>query len=269
MIKRHAVVAGYFYPSNSKELLQELEEYMPVGPAINAYGAICPHAGYVYSGHVAGDVYSKLKPKDVFILIGPNHTGYGSNISMMTEGEWEIPLGNIRINEKLAQKIIEKVPFVSDDIQAHIYEHSLEVQLPFIYKLNPQATIVPLTLKILSLKECLILAQGIASAIEELELSNNTIIIASTDMSHYLPDDMARRVDSLAIEKIRKFNPEGLYNTVLENKISMCGFIPTVITLYATKFLGAKEVQLIQYATSAEVSRDYDKVVGYLGAIII
>jgi len=174
---------------------------MPVGPAINAYGAICPHAGYVYSGHVAGDVYSKLKPKDVFILIGPNHTGYGSNVSMMTEGEWEIPPGNIRINEKLAQKIIEKVPFVSDDIQAHIYEHSLEVQLPFIYKLNPQATIVPLTLKILSLKECLILAQGIASAIEELELSNNTIIIASTDMSHYLPDDMARRVDSLAIEK--------------------------------------------------------------------
>jgi len=110
-------------------------------------------------------------------------------------------LDNIRINEKtLLKKLIEKVPFVSDDIQAHIYEHSLEVQLPFIYKLNPQATIVPLTLKILSLKECLILAQGIASATEELELSNNTIIIASTDMSHYLPDDMARRLILLQLK---------------------------------------------------------------------
>lgn len=269
MLKRHPAVAGYFYPSNSKELLQEIEEYMPVQTKIDAYGAVCPHAGYVYSGHVAGAVYSRLKPKEIFILIGPNHTGYGSNVSLMSEGQWEIPLGKLYVEEGLAKKILETVHFASNDIQAHIYEHSLEVQLPFIYKVNPQAKIVPLTLKMLTLKDCLSLAQGIATAVKELRLSNKTIIIASTDMSHYLPDEIARRVDALAIEKIKDFDPKGLYNTVLENNISMCGFIPTVTMLYITKMLGAKEVQVIKYSTSAEVSRDYDKVVGYLGAIVV
>lgn len=268
MIKRRAKVAGYFYSSKSKELLQELEDYMPEVPKINAFGAICPHAGYVYSGSVAGAVYSKLKPKEIFILIGPNHTDYGTEVALMTEGEWEIPLGNIKIHEELAKKIIEKNSFAKDDIHAHLHEHSLEVQLPFIYKLNPEAQIVPITLKMLSLTECLSLAQGIVLAIDELNFRDKVIVIASTDMSHYLPDDTARRVDAIAIDKIKKFDPEGLYSSVIEYKISMCGFIPTVVTLYATKILGAKKVEIVKYATSAEVSRDYDKVVGYLGAII-
>ena len=136
MLKRKPAVAGYFYPSNPKELLQELEEYMPSQRKIKVYGAICPHAGYVYSGSVAGAVYSKIKPVEVFILIGPNHTGYGSDVSLMTEGEWEIPLGTMKIHQELAKAITKKVAFASDDIQAHLYEHSLEVQLPFIYKLN-------------------------------------------------------------------------------------------------------------------------------------
>jgi len=269
MLKRKPAVAGYFYPSNSKELLLELEEYIQEGVKINARGAICPHAGYVYSGHVAGAVYSKIKSKELFILIGPNHTGYGADVSLMTDGEWEIPLGSIKINKELAQKIIEKTPLAIADIQAHIYEHSLEVQLPFIYKLNPHAQIVPLTLKMLLLKDCFSLAEAIAKAVLELKLEEKVLVIASTDMSHYLPDDLARRVDSLAIEKIKAFDPEGLYNTVLNQRISMCGFIPTTVMLQTTKLLGAKEVQIIKYATSAEVSRDYDKVVGYLGAIII
>lgn len=269
MLKRRPAVAGYFYPSDAKELAREIEEYMPPQNKIDARGAICPHAGYVYSGAVAGAVYCRLKPKDVFIMLGPNHTGYGSDISVMTEGQWDIPLGSMRINETVAKKIVEKNPLASDDIQAHLYEHSLEVQLPFIYKVNPRAEIVPITLKMLSLKECINLAEAIAEAVKELELVERAIIIASTDMSHYLPDDMARQVDSLAIERIKNFDPEGLYNTVLEQRISMCGFVPTVTMLYTTKLLGAKEVQVIKYATSAEVSRDYDKVVGYLGAIVI
>lgn len=268
MIKRRAKVAGYFYSSKSKELLQELEDYMPEVPKIDAFGAICPHAGYVYSGSVAGAVYSKLKPKEIFILIGPNHTDYGTEVALMTEGEWEIPLGNIKIHEELAKKIIEKNSFAKDDIHAHIHEHSLEVQLPFIYKLNPEAQIVPITLKMLSLKDCLSLAQGIVLAVNELNFRDKVVVVASTDMSHYLPDELARKVDSLAVEKIRHFDPEGLYNTVLEHGISMCGFVPTVTMLYTTKLLGAKEIQVIKYTTSAEVSRDYDKVVGYLGAIV-
>ncbi|GAB5046927.1 AmmeMemoRadiSam system protein B [Thermodesulfovibrio sp. TK110] len=268
MLRRKPAVSGYFYPSNPEELLYEIEEYMPSQVKLRAFGAICPHAGYVYSGHVAGAVYSKIIPVETFILLGPNHTGYGADISLMTEGQWEIPLGSLKINEKLAKKIIENSS-AKEDIQAHVYEHSLEVQLPFIYKLNPQAQIIPITLKMLSLKDCLSLAQSIARAIEELALMDKVIIIASTDMSHYLPDDMARKLDSLAVEKIKAFDPEGVYNTVLEHRISMCGVIPTTVMLQATKLLGAKEVQIIKYATSAEVNRDYNKVVGYLGAIVI
>lgn len=268
MLRRKPAVSGYFYPSNPEELLYEIEEYMPSQTKLKARGAICPHAGYVYSGHVAGSVYSRISSAETFILLGPNHTGYGADISLMTEGQWEIPLGSLKINEELAKKIMENSS-ATEDLQAHVYEHSLEVQLPFIYKLNPQARIVPMTLKMLSLKDCLSLAQGIAKSVEELALKDKVIIIASTDMSHYLPDDLVRRVDSLAIEKIKAFDPEGLYNTVLEHRISMCGVIPTTVMLQATKLLGAKEVQIIKYATSAEVSRDYDKVVGYLGAIVI
>ncbi|WP_353683979.1 AmmeMemoRadiSam system protein B [Thermodesulfovibrio sp. 3907-1M] len=268
MLRRKPAVAGYFYPSNPKELLYEVEEYMTPQAKLKARGAICPHAGYVYSGHVAGAVYSRISPGETFILLGPNHTGYGADISLMVEGQWEIPLGSLKINEELAKKIIENSS-ATEDLQAHLYEHSLEVQLPFIYKLNPQAQIVPITLKMLSLKDSLSLAQCIAKAVEELAVKDKVVIIASTDMSHYLPDDLARKVDSLAIEKIKAFDPEGLYNAVLEHGISMCGVIPTTVMLQATKLLGAKEVQIIKYATSAEVSRDYDKVVGYLGAIVI
>ncbi|MCX7988473.1 MAG: AmmeMemoRadiSam system protein B [Thermodesulfovibrio sp.] len=269
MTIRKPAVAGYFYPSNPKELIYEIEEYMPLKGNLNALGAICPHAGYIYSGHVAGAVYSKIKPKNIYILIGPNHTGYGADISVMTEGLWEIPIGKLDIKQDLANAIIEKVALAKKDLQAHIYEHSLEVQLPFIYKLNPDAKIVPIILKMIDLKSCMELAKGISSALKELNLTEQSIIISSTDMSHYLSDDLARKVDSLATEKIKNFDPEGLYNTVLSHKISMCGFLPTVTMLYATKMLGAKEVQIVKYATSAEVSRDYDKVVGYLGAIVL
>jgi AmmeMemoRadiSam system protein B len=269
MILKKPSVAGYFYPSQPKELLFEIEEYMPSIGNINALGAVCPHAGYIYSGHVAGAVYSKIKPKDVYILIGPNHTGYGSDVSIMTEGEWEIPLGKFDILQILANKIIEKFPVAKKDSQAHLYEHSLEVQLPFIYKLNPKAKIVPIIMKMIDLQSCIELATVLSEALKELNLTEESIIISSTDMSHYLPDDLARKVDSLATERIKNFDPESLYNTVLSHKISMCGFIPTVTMLFATKMLGAKEVQIIKYATSAEISRDYDKVVGYLGAIVI
>lgn len=269
MIVRKPAVAGYFYPSDSKELLLEIEEYMPTKGTLNAYGAICPHAGYVYSGHVAGAVYSKLKPKKYYVLLGPNHTGYGADVSVMTEGYWEIPFGKLGVYSELALKITEKSQIAKKDTQAHLYEHSLEVQLPFIYKLNPSAKIVPITLKMIDIKACRELAESLSSAIKELEIVNDTLIVSSTDMSHYLPDDLARKVDSLAAEKIKNFDPEGLYNTVISHKISMCGFLPTVTMLFATKMLGAKEVLIVKYATSAEISRDYDRVVGYLGAIVL
>lgn len=269
MISRKPAVAGYFYPSNPKELLMELEEYLPAKGNLDTKGAICPHAGYVYSGAVAGSVYSKIKPKNVYVLLGPNHSGYGPDISIMNEGQWELPIGKLAIHEELANSIINNCSKAEKDFQAHLDEHSLEVQLPFIYKLNKEAKIVPIVLKMIDFQDSIELAKGIASSLKELNIADETIIIASTDMSHYLPDSLARKVDSLAIEKIKNFDPEGLYHTVLSNKISMCGFLPTVTMLLATKMLGAKEVQIIKYATSAEVSRDYERVVGYLGVIVL
>ncbi len=269
MISRKPAVAGYFYPSNQKELLRELEEYMPSKGNLNVIGAICPHAGYIYSGSVAGLVYSKIKPKNIYVLLGPNHTGYGPSISIMNEGQWELPIGKLEIHKELANSIISNFSKAEEDFQAHLYEHSLEVQLPFIYKLNKEAKIVPIILKMIDFKDALQLATALASSLKELQIADDTIIIASTDMSHYLPDRLARKVDSSVIEKIKNFDPEGLYNIVLSNQISMCGFIPTVTMLLASKMLGAKEVQIIKYATSAEVSRDYERVVGYLGAVVL
>lgn len=269
MIKREPSVAGYFYPARQKDLLSEVEEYMPKKGNINALGAICPHAGYVYSGSVAGLVYSLIKPKDIYILLGPNHSGYGADVSIMKEGEWEIPLGTLSIHNELAERILLKTDLVKADSSAHIHEHSLEVQLPFIYKANLNAKIVPIVFKMVDIDYCLKIAEAIADSVKELEIIERTIVISSTDMSHYLPDDLARRIDALAIEKIKNFDPEGLYQTVLEYKISMCGFLPTVTMLYTTKILGATEVKIVKYTTSAEVNRDYDRVVGYLGAIIL
>ncbi len=269
MFVRKPAVAGYFYPSSPKEILSEIKEFMPTLKGKEAYGAICPHAGYVYSGSVAGAVYAQLKPKEVFILLGPNHTGYGKDVSIMPEGEWEIPLGKLSIHQELAEKILKHCPFASSDIKAHLHEHSLEVQLPFIYYLNPNAKIVPITLKALSLDDSLSLAQSIGESLKESALSEKAIIISSTDMSHYLPDDLAKKVDALAIEKIKNFDPSGLYETVFTHQISMCGVIPTVVMLFATKILGATHVEIVKYTTSAEVNRDYERVVGYLGAIAL
>lgn len=269
MTKRMPAVAGYFYPARPKELESEIDQLMPKTGNINAFGAICPHAGYVFSGAVAGAVYSLMKPKEVYILFGPNHTGYGASVSLMKEGEWQIPLGSLKIESTLADKILKKTDLVRADESAHIHEHSLEVQLPFIYRANPQAKIVPIVFKMIDLIQCRNIAQAIADSVVELNLTEKVVIISSTDMSHYLPDDLTRKIDSLATEKIKNFDPEGLYETVLEYKISMCGIIPTVTMLYATKLLGAREVRIVKYATSGEVNRDYSKVVGYLGALVL
>lgn len=266
-MKRTPAAAGQFYYGTASRLKSQVQQYIVEGATKEkVIGIISPHAGLMYSGHVAGAVYSSIQLPKTFILIGPNHTGLGATISIMASGQWEIPTGIFSIDEDLSRKILQKVAYISEDVQAHIFEHSLEVQLPFIAYFSDSVKIVPITVMHASLQECRKIGEGIADAVKE--AGYDVVIAASSDMSHYEPDDVARRLDSLAINEAVNLNPEGLYNIVHKERISMCGFLPATIMLYAAKALGAKEARLVKYATSGDVSGDYEQVVGYAGVIV-
>jgi hypothetical protein len=266
-LRRSPAVAGQFYHGTASKLHQQVEEYIDRGTRKEKVIAIVsPHAGLVYSGSVAGAVYSFIDFPETFVLIGPNHTGLGAQISLMESGEWEIPTGVFRIDEKISYKIAMNVPLVTKDTKAHMFEHSLEVQLPFIAYFSNEAKFVPIIILSASVEECRILGEGIAKAIKD--VGSSVVVVASSDMSHYVPDDVARKKDGKAIEKILSLDPEGLYEIVGKEKISMCGYIPVTIMLFAAKALGAQSARLIRYATSAEVSGDYEHVVGYAGIVL-
>lgn len=266
-MKRSPAVSGQFYYSSPSRLNSQVESYVDKrAKKENAKGIVVPHAGLVYSGHVAGAVYSSINFPKTFILIGPNHTGIGPNISIMDSGEWEIPTGILQVDNQLAHKIFVNVPIMKKDVQAHLFEHSLEVQLPFILFFSKDVKIVPILILSADLNECRILGEGIASAVKN--FNYDIVVVASSDMSHYVSDGVARQKDKKAIDMILSLNPEGLYETVIKEKISMCGYLPVVSMLYAVKNLGANSARLVKYATSGEVSGDYDYVVGYTGIII-
>ncbi|MCX7913742.1 MAG: AmmeMemoRadiSam system protein B [Thermodesulfovibrionales bacterium] len=266
-MKRSAAVAGQFYHSNPSRLKSQVEQYIYRDiPKEKVIGMISPHAGLIYSGAVAGALYSSIIFPETFILIGPNHTGYGKTVAVMSKGFWEMPLRVFNIDEELSKAILQKTPYAEDDSMAHRYEHSLEVQLPFIAYFSETTKIVPITIMKATLKECQEIGKAIGLAIKE--SGKEIVIVASTDMSHYISDSLARKLDNLALTKILNLDPAGLYSTVKENSISMCGYIPTTVMLYASLELGAKDARLVKYATSAEVSGDYDHVVGYAGVII-
>lgn len=266
-MRRKAAVAGQFYHSSKERLEEEVRRYvLPNILKEKAIAALCPHAGLIYSGPVAGAVYSHLVMPETFILLGPNHTGLGARVSMMAQGEWEIPTGVLSIDQKLARRIISESSLITSDTQAHLFEHSLEVQLPFIVHFSEKTRIIPITFMHASLEECKVIGEAIARAISQVDYP--VVIIASSDMSHYVSDDVARRKDKMAIDKILQLDPEGLYNTVTTERISMCGYIPATIMLYASRLLKAKEARLIKYSNSGDISGDYEYVVGYAGIII-
>ncbi|MCX7794694.1 MAG: AmmeMemoRadiSam system protein B [Thermodesulfovibrionales bacterium] len=268
---RSPAVAGQFYPDSPSRLNSMVEQMMPALTPKRVIAAISPHAGLMYSGYVAGALYSKIILPNIFFLLGPNHTGLGSIASIMTEGEWTIPTGRFRINSDIAREIIRRSDLVSADVKAHLFEHSLEVQLPFIaYRAHQEGRelpeIVPVVLGPLNLEECRAFGEVLGDLISELKL--DAVIIASSDMSHYVSDTVARQKDKKAIQKILALDAEGLYHTVKEERISMCGYIPATCTLFASRRLGAREAELIKYMTSGEISGDYDQVVGYAGILI-
>lgn len=264
---RKPCVAGRFYPSSPAKLKAEVDGYLVPGAVPEkAVALIAPHAGYMFSGHVAGAVYSQVVIPDNIVLIGPNHTGLGADAALMSIGAWETPLGDVAVNENLASLILDESRLFKSDTAAHLMEHSLEVQLPFIKTLNKKASIVPITVMRASLAQCIELGEAIAKAIRD--YAKDTLIAVSSDMNHYEPDKKTRIKDTLAIERALAIDAEGLYRVVDEKDISMCGAIPAVIALFAAKRLGAKKGRLVKYATSGERGGGMEQVVGYAGIVI-
>lgn len=266
-MSRKPAVAGTFYSSGKRELQEHIASMMPGSASPRrAIAAMSPHAGFVYSGAVAAAVYANIEPAETYVLMGPNHTGMGMPVSIMTQGAWDIPTGELEIDSALAEDIIARSSIVLEDATAHKREHCLEVQLPFIAATAPQAMIVPIAIMGAPLEDLVELGQDIAQAV--MHSPRRVCIIASTDMSHFISDEEARRLDKLALECVTAMDPGGLYNIVRQEDISMCGMMPTVATLSAALELGATKAELLKYSTSAEVSGDYARVVGYAGVII-
>ena len=268
---RTPAVAGQFYPANPKALNCELERCLAVAAAAAptpAIAGIVPHAGYIYSGHIAGAVFAQLQLPQRIILLGPNHTGRGAALSIMTRGTWATPLGLAAIDEPLAAELLRLFPALTDDAVAHQHEHSLEVEIPFLQKLRPEFSFVPICIGTHHLPDLEQLGQALAALIAAHGAADPLLLLASSDLNHYESDAVTRAKDALAIEQIQARDPVALMRTTIEHHISMCGVAPVVATLFAANALGATRADLIQYATSADVSGDRVRCVGYAGMIV-
>lgn len=266
---RIAQVAGQFYPASKNELKRQVESLIDKeAKKSDAIACMLPHAGYVYSGRVAGETVSQVNLKEKIILLGPNHTGYGMRFSIMTEGTWQTPLGEVKIDSDLAKEILKGSQYLKDDSLAHAYEHSLEVELPFLQYFRDNFEIVPiafLTDNVPALKK---VGEEIAGVVKAGKIEGSTLIIASSDMTHYEAQEQAEKKDKQAIDAILEMDGDKLMDNVRGLKITMCGYAPVIAMLSAAKYLGAKKGRLIQYQTSGDITGDTDSVVGYAGIII-
>ena len=266
---RSPAVAGQFYPGSEASLLKSLKALVPeIQPdkRKEALAVISPHAGYIYSGGVAGETIGQVRVPENVVILGPNHTGHGAQVALMANGCWDMPMGEVQINRELAAQISKESPLVEIDDVAHRFEHSLEVQVPFLQYMQKNLTIAPIVVSHVSYETCVAVGQGLAAAIKS--YGKPVLIVASTDMTHYESRSSASAKDSMALKRIRELDPEELYNTVVGKRISMCGIMPTTVTLVAALAMGAKKAELIRYTDSGETSGDTSHVVGYAGLVI-
>lgn len=268
---RNAAVAGQFYSGSKETLLKEVRDLIgrPTQKKEDAVGVVSPHAGYVYSGAVAGATLASINPKSNYIIMGPNHTALGSPFSISTSDLWKTPLGEVAINKDLSEKILKNCSLIKKDELAHIHEHSIEVQLPFLQTLQKNFSFVPIVIALADINIYKKIGEALAKTIKELKIEKETAIIASSDMTHYESGESAKAKDSKAIDAILSLDEDALVERIEKLDISMCGFAPTAIMIVAAKLLGAKRAQLIKYQTSGDVSGDYSSVVGYAGIIIV
>jgi len=264
---RKPVVAGQFYPQTEAALRKMLSGLIDTGSEKQEVkGVVMPHAGYVYSGHVAGATISKVDIKKTAIILGTNHTGSGEGFSIMTRGSWASPLGEVKIDVEIAESILKESTLLKADASAHLYEHSIEVQVPFLQYIKNDIKIVPILVSSRSVREYQVLGKEIADGFKK--IGRSAIFVASTDFTHYEPKDTAEEKDRLAIDAILALDEEKLFNAVRENNISMCGVAPTCTLISVCKNLGAKKAGLVKYQTSGDISGDYASVVGYAGLVI-
>lgn len=272
---RNPTQSGRFYSSNSESLINQIDDCFlnKIGPgslptinknsSSDLIGLVCPHAGYMFSGPIAAHSYYALASNcvpETVIILGPNHTGYGADLSLMTKGFWKTPLGNVEIDSNIANKIVEKSPIIEVDELAHKFEHSIEVQLPFLqYLFDSNFKFVPICFKLQDLSTIL----EIGKTLSELLVENKVIIIASSDMTHYQPQEIAVKHDLEAIKAIEKLDEKRFYSILESRKITACGYGPIASLIVTTNELNGKEAKLLCYKTSGDVSGDYSSVVGY------
>ncbi len=266
---RSPAVAGRFYPEEPALLRHTVDSLLAAAasePKIHARACVVPHAGYMYSGRVAGEVYGRIEIPPRVILIGPRHFPRGAPLAILSDGAWQTPLGAASVDRLLADKILRAFPLLREDAVAHSSEHSLEVQLPFLQRHAPGFAFVPIVIGPVQLDQLEKLGEALAGVIAA--ESEPVLLVASTDMNHYESDALTRVKDRKAIEQILALHPRKLFETVRDEKISMCGYAATVAVLKAARELGATSAELIRYATSGEVNGDMNEVVGYAGIVI-
>jgi AmmeMemoRadiSam system protein B len=264
---REPAVSGTFYRADARGLSAQVDAFLATRePRAPALGVVVPHAGYIYSGAVAGAVYARVEVPARAVVLCPNHTGLGrSRAALWPSGSWRTPLGEVAVDEGLATALAG-APGVEADLDAHRREHALEVQLPFLQRARPEVTVAPLCLAHLSYPECVRLGEALARAVTG--VAPGALIVASSDMSHYLPARAARAADERALEPLLALDPEALYRRVHDEEITMCGIIPATVMLVAARALGARTAERIRYAHSGLVNGDEERVVGYAGVAV-
>lgn len=268
-MNRRPVVAGQFYPGQADQVEAMVAEFLSKAgekAQERTLLAMAPHAGYMFSGPVAGQTLGRANLAKTVLLLGPNHTGMGSRFAVWSAGTWELPGGGLNVREDLAQKLIKSDARLVSDQAAHAREHSLEVILPFLRALDPDTAIVPVAIGEPRLEELLGVGESVGRVLSGWK--EPVSIVVSSDMSHYVSHEEAKRRDALALKPILDLDPAGAFRAVRENGISMCGIMPMTVGLVAAKLLGASKAELVAYATSGEASGDYAQVVGYAGVLV-
>jgi MEMO1 family protein len=264
---RQPAVAGQFYPGSARAIQEELDRVIhPIPEPRRAFGLVVPHAGWMYSGATAGIAYSNVRIPNHVIMLGPNHHGVGSGLALYDAGKWATPVGAVAIDEPLAAELLDECDLLAEDLRAHVPEHSLEVQVPMLQRVNPEVRIVPILIgwhDRYALKEL-----GVALAQTVREYGKPVLLLASSDLNHYEDQRTSNRKDKLALDAIVAMDEELLWDRCEREEISMCGVAPTYSVLVAAKKLGAKRAEVLDYRTSGDVSGDYSAVVGY-GAVVI
>lgn len=261
---RKPYAAGHFYPNEAKQITEFIKPYLAKKDKRKVRAVLLPHAGYVYSGETAAVTLSGVELTERILILGPNHTGLGRPVSVMPRGFWETPLGKVAVDEALAGRLLE-CPLFEADAEAHQFEHAIEVELPLLQLLTPLFSFVPVTVGLSDIGQLALLGKEIAGVLKE--TNEDILIITSSDMNHYEPHDRTLKKDEWAIDAMLALDEARLAEAVVGKEVSMCGFLPAYAMLVAIKELGARHAELIAHTTSAPVSGDYDRTVGYAGMV--